>query len=203
MPNRFATRRGTQNLNDQVAKVWPTPTAMDSEQAGGKGSQARGKRGASLDGMAKTWPTPTVGDAVGAGSRNCEGSKAHSGLSLTDAATTGSSKGRGGEFKKPREVKPKPGTPTQQDLFSLSSRPDPTTPTPGAGSKSTAQSSSQPSKAKRLSVPFVEWLQGMPLGWTSTTVSIGCERLGTWQRACKRLVRLYAYGIDCTDEGVI
>jgi len=37
------------------------------------------------------WPTPTASDANGAGSRNLEGSKAHAGVSLTDAVRTGNS----------------------------------------------------------------------------------------------------------------
>lgn len=37
------------------------------------------------------WPTPTEGDAKSSGSRNLEGSKAHPGISLTDAAMFGNS----------------------------------------------------------------------------------------------------------------
>tara|TARA_R110002110_G_scaffold69439_9_gene187209 strand:- start:526 stop:1089 length:564 start_codon:yes stop_codon:yes gene_type:complete len=41
-----------------------------------------------------SWPTPTAGDAKGAGSRNAPNSKAHKGVSLTDAVQTGDSLGR-------------------------------------------------------------------------------------------------------------
>jgi len=37
------------------------------------------------------WPTATAGDAKGSGSRNLEGSKAHAGVSLTDAVRFGNS----------------------------------------------------------------------------------------------------------------
>jgi len=40
------------------------------------------------------WPTATAGDARAGGSRNTPTSKAHAGLSLTDAVTTGESTGR-------------------------------------------------------------------------------------------------------------
>lgn len=38
-----------------------------------------------------SWPTPTEGDASASGSRNLPGSKAHAGVSLTDAVTVGNS----------------------------------------------------------------------------------------------------------------
>ena len=38
-----------------------------------------------------SWPTPTAGDAKSAGNRNSEHSKAHAGVSLTDACLTGES----------------------------------------------------------------------------------------------------------------
>ena len=41
--------------------------------------------------MASAWPTPTNGDAKASGSRNLEGSKAHPGVSLTDAVLFGNS----------------------------------------------------------------------------------------------------------------
>ena len=45
----------------------------------------------SSDGDETPWPTPTAGDAKASGSRNLEGSKAHAGVSLTDAVLHGGS----------------------------------------------------------------------------------------------------------------
>jgi hypothetical protein len=69
-------------------KYWPTPRAEDSESAG-----AHKDRGPdTLTSAARThWPTPTAGDAKASGSRNLEGSKAHAGVSLTDAVLHGGS----------------------------------------------------------------------------------------------------------------
>lgn len=44
-----------------------------------------------LNRAVQMWPTPTASDAFGAGSRNLPGSKAHAGVSLTDAVRFGNS----------------------------------------------------------------------------------------------------------------
>ena len=43
-------------------KTWPTPTVQDSEQAGGKGCIASGKRGLSLHQATQLWPSPNARD---------------------------------------------------------------------------------------------------------------------------------------------
>jgi hypothetical protein len=59
-----------QNIREQAA-AWPTPTAQDSEQAGGAGTIQRGKRGATLNSMATDrWTTPTALERSGQGERN-------------------------------------------------------------------------------------------------------------------------------------
>ena len=47
--------------------LWPTPTFMDSESAGGRGAIARGTRGPSLSRAVEMWPTPTAGDSKSSG----------------------------------------------------------------------------------------------------------------------------------------
>ena len=59
----------------------PTPTATPY------GTRNNGKRH-------NRWPTPTAGDAKGSGSRNTATSKAHAGISLTDAVRGDGGKGR-------------------------------------------------------------------------------------------------------------
>ena len=46
---------------------------------------------------------------------------------------------------------------------------------------------------KRLNPLFVEWLQGMPIGWTSLA-PIGSERWETWRRLLKATLRSYTSG---------
>lgn len=66
---------------------WPTPRATDGSKpaCGAKGGRH------SPGTVVKKWPTPTAGDSRASGSRNLPGSKAHAGVSLTDAVRTGSS----------------------------------------------------------------------------------------------------------------
>lgn len=68
--------------------LFPTPRASDGER-GGRGDLLASIRGYRT--QRAHWPTPTAGDAKGSGSRNLEGSKAHAGVSLTDAVNSGGS----------------------------------------------------------------------------------------------------------------
>jgi hypothetical protein len=97
---------GDDSLPERVARsMWPTPRA---ERAGrtvktypgtvsgtSHARQANGGHGDLEEEVARTmarrWPTPTAGDGRSSGSRNLPGSKAKPGVSLTDAATRGTS----------------------------------------------------------------------------------------------------------------
>lgn len=70
-----------------AVKRWPTPVRSDADR--GPTVYSRGNPGLLM--AARRWPTPTAGDAKGSGSRNLEGSKAHAGVSLTDAFRAGTS----------------------------------------------------------------------------------------------------------------
>jgi hypothetical protein len=90
------------------------------------------------------WPTPTAGDANGSGSRNTPNSKAHPGVSLTDAVRGDGGKGR---------IYP---TPTTQDASNN-------------GGPSQYGRKTLPLNAViggQLNPTWVEWLMGFPLGWT-------------------------------------
>jgi hypothetical protein len=84
-----ATREGTggDSLTTAAAKLLPTPTARDDR---GPNTNARAG-GQDLPSAARLLPTPLAGDARASGSRNLPGSKAHKGVSLTDAILTGDS----------------------------------------------------------------------------------------------------------------
>lgn len=76
--------RGEHGMNLAAAVNWPTPRAEDCEQTGAH-------RGApdTLTSAMRLWPTATAGDSRSSGSRTTEGSAAHPGISLTDAAVHG------------------------------------------------------------------------------------------------------------------
>jgi DNA (cytosine-5)-methyltransferase 1 len=59
-----------------------------------KDGKTKGKPGPSLGIAVRMWPTPTAGDANGSGSRNTATSKAHAGISLTDAVLGDGGRGR-------------------------------------------------------------------------------------------------------------
>ena len=89
---------GTPSLSTMARRgLWPTPIATDGEMPSkslGRLMQtgemySRGDKRA-------TWPTPTAGDAKSSGSRNTAGSKAHAGVSLTDAVRGDGGRGRAG-----------------------------------------------------------------------------------------------------------
>ena len=73
--------------------VYPTPSATPYGTNKGGAAGRVGPARPSLDTMARSgrWPTATAGDAKSSGSRNLEGSKAHAGVSLTDAVRFGNS----------------------------------------------------------------------------------------------------------------
>lgn len=142
-------------------------------------------------GMAvKLWPTPTGGDSKGSGSRNVEGSSAHPGLSLTDAARGDGGKGR--TWATPQARDHRSGK-TSEATATKNSRPlneqvetgGPTTPrswpTPKgspsgrdyaradreeSGGDDLATAAARLEKGS-LNPSWVEWLMGWPLGWTS------------------------------------
>jgi len=166
-------------------KVWPTPksspSAPDFARAGREGSGGDDLATA----VARTmWPTPTAGDAESSGSRNLPGSKAHAGVSLTDAVKTGDS------------TTPRWPTPTtamtagytqdeeKRKKHALKGRHqgnellrqvhEERWPTPQArdwksGKTLTDYGNSRPLSEQvngQLSPMWVEWLMGLPIGWT-------------------------------------
>lgn len=133
----------------------PTPTGM-----GGGGSSRSGERideTPTLEGMARKglldtwrprWPTPTAGDAKASGSRNTANSRAHPGISLTDAVRADGGTGR------------RWATPTARDHRHPNARPFSQR---GGGSRG----EQLPNQiGGPLNPTWVEWLMGYPEGWT-------------------------------------
>lgn len=127
------------SLETAVA-LWPTPKASDHRP--GMANRAVGRR-RNLNDATQMWPTPTAGDARSSGSRNTPGSKAHPGVSLTDAVRGDMGRGR---------VDP---TPAHRDWRS------------GKGRQANGHTPQLPEVVGgQLSPQFVEWLMGFPIGWT-------------------------------------
>jgi len=74
----------------------PTPRAQDAKHGQATDWEISRAQGYDLlhTRVARGWPTPTVGDSKSSGSRNTANSKAHAGISLTDAVRGDGGKGR-------------------------------------------------------------------------------------------------------------
>ena len=125
--------------------MWPTPTTQDNNQV--KGSPDHPKRGTTLGGAVRQWPTPTASDSQG-GAREMDGKR---GRALKDL---------------PQQMWPTPtanedaaGTPNGNMQRMLGNHPGVRGTTP------------QEWSAGQLNPTWVEWLMGLPLGWTD---------LGSW-----------------------
>lgn len=158
----------------------PTPRA-EGHDAMGAGRHAK----ASLLIQSKLWPTPTASDSNGAGSRNTPGSKAHPGVSLTDAVRGDGGTGRlwptprASEWKgtgpvgsKSHAHRLKKGyldatvlsfpTPTTQSAKGASN----TDSRQGAPDLQTVVGGGLSGQPGGLSADWVEALMGFPIGWT-------------------------------------
>jgi hypothetical protein len=142
----------------------PTATAYGTTNNGARpdGTTYRTAGKPSLGHMARhgLWPTPTAGDAESSGSRNTATSKAHPGVSLTDAVRGDGGRGRAW------------ATPIARDWRS------------GSVSAETLEKNSRPLSEQvggQLSPTWVEWLMGWPLGWTDCA-PLETGRFQAWRR---------------------
>ncbi len=94
------------HISESASGYWPTPAARNYGTNHGGGAGRTGKVEPSLETMARKgmWPTPTAGDSKSSGSRNTATSKAHPGISLTDAVR--GDKGRGRKTKVGGQLNP-------------------------------------------------------------------------------------------------
>ncbi len=122
--------------------IWPTPTAQDAEQAGGKGAIARGTRGLSLHQSVRI-PTPTAQDA--SGHAQVRGINAHGKRGTTLA-------GFARLFQ----------TPAARDYRSPNAKPYAQR---GGGTKGEQLPNFV---GGQLSPEWVEWLMGWPIGHTAS-----------------------------------
>jgi hypothetical protein len=167
------------SLQTAVA-MWPTPTSTLGSNGGLVTPQKAREGGTLIEALSArtTWPTPTVGDSRSSGSRNTPSSKAHPGVSLTDAVRGDAGTGRM-EFATPKASDSKGGAPQdskgKRDLrLDAKTWPTPTT-HDHKGFENTRQSRSGETNGDNLPTvvggslnpTWVEWLMGFPAEWTA------------------------------------
>ena len=155
-PPASSVLRLSGHLIDETACLyWPTPTATSNT----RGQHMDPQAGTDLGYAAKQWPTPTVH-----GDHNQRGLSPRSGDGLATAAnqwpTPASRDWKDGRSNLHRNARPLNEVACR---FSLQD-PMPTGP-----------QSTQTFGLRRLNPFFVEWLMGLPIGWTSLATT-GCER---------------------------
>ena len=137
--------RGSPSLTT-MARHWPTASATDYKGVSDP-DQRKGQLGNRVQ-----WPTATAGDAKSSGSRNLDGSKAHPGVSLTDAVTMGGS-------TTPRKW-PTPQTRDEKGPTGMNGRPE------EGGRRSSLSDSAMPrATGGRLNPDWVSVLMGFPEDW--------------------------------------
>lgn len=162
--------RGRADTLTSAARLWPTPKGSAAGPDFAK--VTRSSTGISLQTAVQMWPTPTEGDAKSSGSRNTATSKAHPGISLTDAVRGDSGTGRMpfatptaaiAEGRAPQNSKGKRDLRLDASTWATPTSRDHKTgqlPTRDGGDSLPVQAGGS------LNPMWVEWLQGFPLGWT-------------------------------------
>ena len=169
-PSCSGDGRAKPNKLGWAVKMWPTPSAQfDSSDQDPEVFLPRRERekakhqngngfGLTLGMAVKLWPTPTAGDAKSSGSRNLEGSKAHPGVSLTDAVRTGDS-------TTPRRWR----TPSASD--GLGGPMNPADRLDQGHNLNLKEQVWDGGGNGSLNPTWVEWLMGFPPGWTDLDAS--------------------------------
>lgn len=128
---------------------WPTPTAQDNNQVSGNPDHP--KRGTTLGGAARLWPTPTASDSEG-GRRQQDGKRGRALKDLPEQMwPTPSARDHKGGYKGGRIRNGK----VSKDTLDVAVQ----------------HTDNQSQSAGQLNPTWVEWLMGLPLGWTD---------LGSW-----------------------
>lgn len=173
--------------------LWQTPqlpNGGDKTRGGGRGDELL------LEGQAALWMTPHgmagtdhTGKARAGGEFAEQATKA---VARWATATATDHKGSSKEGQRRGQL--------SEQTECLSGLPVHQTETAGQPSSETHPGSLPRSAKRRLNPLFVEWLQGLPTGWSSASASIDFERLETWLSRFRRRLRSLCYGNDCMDE---
>jgi hypothetical protein len=139
--NRFGTEHGGRNLADDVTP-WKTPHGMSNRDAKGK---VGGCGGGEFGKQANHWPTPDVPNG---------------GRTLSPEVIWPTPSARDWKSETGLENRTEQHAPNLSQYVYLTSLPDPAIPD-GPGS-----CGSGPTSHRRLNPRFVEWLMGLPIGWS-------------------------------------
>lgn len=156
LPTPAATSYGS-NQGGAAGRVGPVRESLETMARRGtlptprccSGLRSSGMNRTEMTRALKLWPTPTAGDAKSSGSRNTSSSRAHPGISLTDAV-----RGDGGQGR----TFP---TPASRDYR----YPNAKTYSERGGGKKGEQLPN--AIGGPLNPTWVEWLMGFPLEWTA------------------------------------
>lgn len=178
----------------QAGQQRPTPGANDH-----KGSHKLGQRRGQLDeATEQRWTTPQAHDVTERGSGQVPSSKAGNACLARDART----------FTPPARPTPRLGDGSlnggrgsrrpsiRAPLMSWLEQGDST----DFSRLDAIVASAAGLHARRLNPLFVEWLQGLPIGWTSLE-PIDSGRLATWRRLLSRLLPSTNCGSGSMDRG--
>jgi hypothetical protein len=177
-PLDIAVRPEMQRHEDRAKerrRKWPTPTAQDAEEAGGKGSIARGTRGFSLHQATQPpldWPTPTV-----FGNHNRKGASPQSGDGL---ATSVHASWATPLARDSRTFKGAGSMPGRQGADPLSLQVSQTDGQPDAANLNMTGNPRVSSKLRlRLSAFWVACLMGLPSDWGFVSIDRALKLWGT------------------------
>ena len=151
----YRRQRSVPRTLENVSSLWPTPAAWDGKRGARK---PNGKRGMALSDLPKAemWPTPTVSSL-----HNRKGASPTSGDGLSTAAKKRWPTPMASSAKGPSDAEIEAGNPKCRLETEVHCR-------PGQEETKGSQTPSQPKRKEgKLSVIFVEWLMGFPIGWTA------------------------------------
>ena len=169
---KVRAEQGRQIMLQDVVKVWPTPRTITGGAESAIRKQELGRTasgGSDLQAASQAWPTPSANDHKGSaapGQRRRQLSEATEQAWPTPASTMTAGEDLRATWMPGSKPVRDDGKTLQNALTTCSqiwdrSRPDRPTLTHGDGS-STHDQTSRP----RLNPQFVEWLMGVPVGWT-------------------------------------
>ena len=187
--------------SEKDSSSWPTPTALSSGSNRGGGSGRVGSIRPSLRTLGKRFPTPTA--------NNCNRPNGRMGESLSEIGknwpTPRVNQSQGGDRQKNGTITPnlksvatKWGTPTAQDWHkSGDGRKGPSLADQAFGHPVQTQMFGQQEESTnvygqeyRLSPTFVEWLQGLPHGWSRPT-SLEPTAYEAWETSLLQLSSMW------------
>jgi hypothetical protein len=189
----------TDSLNG-ATKLWATPRTITGGAETAERKQELGRTesgGGDLQAQATFWQTPATDSfrSRGGGRKDEMGLDQQARMYVTWPTPQACRRGAGQD---PEKRKAGNHSVNLQDAVTVfpSSLPAPATMPDGQPSSESAPTSRRPSAKKRLNPRFVEFLQGLPIGWTSSAALTGSEDWATWCARSRERLR----SLCCSEE---